>query len=98
MSDTVPKLLEVKALSDFRLWLRYEDGAQGELDLSGLAGRGVFSVWDAPGVFESVKLEPHGAPSWGDEVDLCPDALYLRLTGKAAEEVFPVLMKAAVDA
>lgn len=29
---------------------------------------------------------------------MCPDALYLRLTGKAVDEVFPSLKPAPVDA
>ena len=28
---------------------------------------------------------------WSCGVDLCPDALYLRVTGKKPEEEFPVL-------
>ena len=31
----------VQALPHFRLWLRYDDGIEGEIDLSDLAGRGV---------------------------------------------------------
>ena len=34
--------VEVKALSDYRLWVRYSDGVTGEVDLSHLAGKGVF--------------------------------------------------------
>ena len=40
----------------------------------------------------------HGQVAWSDEIDLCPDALYLRLTDKAPEEVFPNLRKMRVDA
>jgi hypothetical protein len=29
--------------------------------------------------------------AWPGEVDLCPDALYLDVTGKRAEEIFPTL-------
>ena len=28
---------------------------------------------------------------WGDQIDLCPDSLYLRATGKKPEDVFPAL-------
>ena len=61
---------------------------EGEVDLSHLAGKGVFAVWDKEGVFAEVTLGPHGAIEWPGDVDLCPDALYLRLTGKQPEEVF----------
>jgi len=40
---------EVTPLPGFRLRLRYTDGTEGEVDLSHLAGRGVFRLWDSPG-------------------------------------------------
>lgn len=75
----------VQALSGYRLWLRYQDGTEGEVDLSHLAGRGVFAAWEQEGVFAS--LGPHGRVEWPGEIELCPDALYLRLTGKRAEDI-----------
>ena len=51
-----------------------------EVDLSDLAGRGVFVAWEDPAVFSQVKLGSHGAIEWPGDLDLCPDALYLRLT------------------
>jgi hypothetical protein len=90
--------IAVKALPDHRIWLRYSDGTEGEVDLSHLAGRGVFALWDQPGAFEAVTIGPGRAIRWSDEVELCPDSLYLRLTGKTPEEVFPALRAAGVRA
>jgi hypothetical protein len=90
--------MEVHAKRDHRLWLRYDDGTEGEVDLSDLAGRGVFEVWDTPGGFEAATLGEHGAVVWTDQVELCPDALYLRLTGKSPEELFPHLKATPTDA
>jgi hypothetical protein len=28
---------------------------------------------------------------WGEELDLCPDSLYLQVTGKTPEDIFPAL-------
>ena len=53
--------VEVRPLEGYRLWLRFEDGSEGGLDL-------------------------------------CSDALYLRLTGKSAGDVFPKLHLSGVDA
>jgi Protein of unknown function (DUF2442) len=80
--------VEVRALGRYRIWLRYQDGTEGEVDLTHLAGRGVFVVWDQEGVFDQVRTGPHGAIEWPGDVDLCPDAVYLRLTGKRPEEIF----------
>lgn len=90
------KLISARPLANFRVHLAYDDGSEGEVDLSDLVGRGVFRLWDAPGVFERAHVAPHGALAWNDEVELCPDAMYLRLTGKSVEELFPRLATAAV--
>ena len=58
--------------------------SRGQVDLSDLAGRGVFAAWSDRSVFdvfESVRIGDARAICWGDEFDVCPDALYLRLTG-----------------
>lgn len=87
----MPRLADIQARSRYHLWLRYDDGEEGEVDLSELAGRGVFQAWETAGAFEAVYLSAHGAVAWSDQLELCPDALYLQLTGKTAEEVFPQL-------
>jgi hypothetical protein len=98
MNASPPRLVEARALPGSRLWVRYGDGAQGEVDLSDLTGRGVFAAWNEPGAFEAVRVGPHGELTWNDEIDLCPDAVYMRLTGKRPEEVFPSLNRVPADA
>lgn len=83
------KPIYVKAMPKYKLWLRYDDGVEGEVDLSDLAGKGVFSIWNEYSTFEDVHIGEHHEIAWSDSVDLCPDALYLRLTGRTPEEVFP---------
>lgn len=85
------KLVELSPRDGYKLFLRYEDGACGEVDLSSFAGRGVFSAWLNSGFFEQVFLADAGHPEWPGGLDLCPDALYMKLTGKSPEEVFPAL-------
>lgn len=90
--------IEVESREGFRLWLRYDDGAEGEVALSDFAGRGVFEAWMRPGVFESVRIAESGALEWPGGIDICGDALYMRLTDKSPEEVFPKLKSVRVDA
>ena len=92
------KIVDVKPLSDFRLALRYSDGMEGVVDLSHLAGKGVFQAWECDNFFEDVSIGSGGEIRWGDQIDLCPHALYLQLTGKSPQDIFPSLKKAAVDA
>jgi hypothetical protein len=82
------KIEEAKVLEGYRLWLRFSDGVNGEVDLSHLAGRGVFAIWNDRLAFETLRIEQGRALVWGDSVDLCADSLYLQLTGKCAEQAF----------
>ena len=90
--------IEVKPQPGFRIWVRYDDGSEGDVDLSDLAGNGVFAAWEDRAFFEGVRLGSHGAIEWGDQIDLCPDAVYMRMTGKSPEEVFPSLSSIGVHA
>ena len=92
------KAVRVRALENFRIWIRYADGVEGEVDLSHLAEKGVFKAWRSPGIFSKVRLGSSGEIEWPGVGDLCPDALYLRITGKKAEEVFPNLESAEISA
>ena len=85
------KLIEVRALDSYRLWLRYADGVEGVVDLSDHVGKGVFAAWEDPRVFARVTIGSSGELVCNDEVDLDPDALYLKLTGKKPEDMFPRL-------
>jgi hypothetical protein len=89
------KPLEVKALSDYRIWIRYADGEEGEVDLSHLAGQGVFELWEDESKWKNVRIAEDGAIRWSEDIELCPDATYLKLTGKSPEEAFPNLASSA---
>ncbi|MCX7839868.1 MAG: DUF2442 domain-containing protein, partial [Anaerolineae bacterium] len=42
----MPIPIEVKPLENYRIWLKYSDGREGIVDLSHLAGKGVFALWN----------------------------------------------------
>jgi hypothetical protein len=92
------KPIEVKPLPNYHLWVKYSDGVAGEVNLSHLVGKGVFAAWNDYSAFEKVYLGPGRSIAWSDEIDLCPDALYLKLTGKTPEELFPNLRNEIVNA
>ncbi len=80
----LPRPVEVRTLARYRVWLRFSDGATGEVDLTDIAGRGVFAAWLAPGFFERAFICPSaGTLSWPGELDLDPYVLYSQATGKA---------------
>ncbi len=59
----------VEARAGYRIRLRYSDGTSEEVDLSDLAGRGVFTAWNDRGFFETVHLSAGGAIAWGEDID-----------------------------
>ena len=87
----MPEVLKVRALDHRRVWLRFSDGTEGVADLSAFSGQGVFKAWDTDDTFTKVRLGEGGGIQWTDQIDLCPDALYLKVTRKTPEELFPAL-------
>jgi Protein of unknown function (DUF2442) len=86
------KIIEARVLDFFRLYVKFSDGVEGEVDLSALAGQGVFAAWDDRAFFEQLQIGSSGRSlDWGDQIDLSADSLYLNVTGKTAQELFPKL-------
>jgi hypothetical protein len=92
------KAVKVSALPGYRVRVSFADGVDGIVDLAHLVGKGVFSLWTDARTFENVSIGASGQIRWTDEVELCPDALYLQITGKSPEEAFPNLLKAQIHA
>ena len=82
--------VEVKPKEGYRIWLSYSDGTSGEVDLSHLAGVGVFQKWESPNFFQDARIV-HRAIAWGDDIDLCADALYMEITGLSPDEALPLI-------
>jgi hypothetical protein len=85
------KITKAEPVAGYRLNVEFDDGVHGVVDLSDYAGVGVFAAWLKPGSFEQVAITSEGALAWPGDLDLCPDAVYMRLTGKTPEELFPLL-------
>lgn len=96
--SNVLEIVAVRALLSHRLWLSYKDGAEGEVDLSGIVGKGVFRALEDQRVFETVRVTEGRWVTWGEDMELCADALYMELTGKTPDSVFPRLKTSDVDA
>ncbi|MGH7468094.1 MAG: DUF2442 domain-containing protein [Longimicrobiales bacterium] len=76
------RIVEVRVRPNYRVWIRFEDGVEGEVDLSDLVGRGVFASWNDPARFAKVRVdEQSGTLSWPDGLDVAPDTLYRELAG-----------------
>ncbi len=81
------KVVSVEPRPGYRIWVEFSDGVDGEVDLSDVAGRGLFVAWDEPGVFQKVYISDHRSIAWSDDLEICPDSAYLEITGKSFEEL-----------
>jgi len=94
----MPKPTEVRPLDNYRIWVKYSDGVEGVVDLSDLAGVGVFALWNDYREFQKVHIGTSGEIAWNEQIDICPDSTYLKITGKNPEDIFPKLRELAVYA
>lgn len=71
-------VVEVGVRQGFRLYLRFEDGAEGEVDVSALVPfEGVFADLRDPLEFAKVRVDSElGTICWPSGADLDPDVLY----------------------
>src|SRR5690349_17981436 len=77
-------IVEVAHLGGHRLRLRFDDGVEGEVDLSNrLQFRGLLAQLKDPEYFARVRVHPEfGTISWPNDVDLDPVVLYSLVTGR----------------
>lgn len=63
-------------MSNYCVWICFEDGLEGKVDLSELVGRGVFAAWESVDFFNQVRVDlKTDTLAWGDEIDLDPYVL-----------------------
>ena len=76
MADLV-HVTSVVSLGGHRLRLTFEDGSEGELDLSGWSWRGVFEPLEDPAYFRKVTLDEElGTIVWPNGADIAPETLH----------------------
>ena len=87
-------IVEARALGGHRIYLRFEDGVEGAVDLSTLVDfKGVFAPLRDPEEVQRVTVNPElGTVCWPNGADLDPDVLYSILTG---QEIRPEEQRAA---
>jgi hypothetical protein len=70
------KIVACKARPNYRVWIRFDDGLEGEVALNELVGKGVFQAWNSVEFFNQVRIDPKtDTLAWGDEIDLDPYVL-----------------------
>ena len=88
---SAPEIVEAQPLNHYLMRLKFADGVAGEVDLSHLAGKGVFTFWNTYENFRNVSVINGRWIAWSDEIDMDADTLYLKLTNKTPQDLFPLL-------
>ncbi len=75
-------IVEARPLSEYKLFLRFEDGAEGIVDVARmLPFEGVFEPLHDLACFRQVRVNREtGSISWPNGADLDPDVLYSMVT------------------
>jgi hypothetical protein len=84
--ETMVRPIKITALPGHKIRVDYADGVSGIIDLSDSVGRGVFAPLQDETFFKKVHVGDHGQIAWTDEIEICPDAAYLEITGKISRE------------
>ena len=79
------KITSIKVLDNYRIWLRFNDGVEGVVDFSSKPRTGVFAFWNDYENFRKAHIDDLGALIWNDQIDFCPDSLWLQVTGQKPE-------------
>lgn len=77
----------VSALPGYRIQVSYSDGVAGIIDLSTSVGNGVFTPLRDEAFFKTVHIGEVGQIAWSADIEICPDAAYLEITGKYSPEL-----------
>lgn len=84
MAEAWPEVVEVKHLGGHVLHIRFDDGAEGDVDLARrLRFRGVFAPLADPNYMAKVRVDEDGGTiAWPNDADIDPVVLYHYVTGK----------------
>lgn len=86
MNKSIPYLKIAEAKDDYKLYLLFEDGVEGIVDLEKWKGKGVFEYWNDEMNFKNFKVTQDKKLEWSKDIDMDPDAFYLKLINKTFEE------------
>lgn len=77
---TLPRLTDARHAGRYRVWLRFDDGSEGEIDLEDQLWGEVFQPLKDERVFAQLRLYPElDTICWPNGADLAPEFLYERL-------------------
>jgi hypothetical protein len=82
------KVVSVFPLPNYQLEVSFEDGVFGIISLANFLQTGIFSVLQDEALFKQVKFN-QSALFWNEELEIDLLNIYLELSGKHFDELFP---------
>lgn len=82
------RVVACRAEQGYRLWIRFEDGVEGDVYLGNLLEISAFRLWQDIDEFFKVSVDPDVATvTWDGGIRLDPDVLYQDIVSRRSEEV-----------
>jgi hypothetical protein len=79
------KVLEARVVTGFTVWLRFDDGTEGRVDLTSELHGPVFEALRDPGYFAQLRVDPElDTLAWPNGADFAPEFLYEQVKRTAA--------------
>jgi hypothetical protein len=76
----IPQVIEARHVKDYRVWMKFQDGTEGEIDLKNELWGEVFEALKDISFFQTLKVDPElHTIVWPNGADLAPEFLYQRL-------------------
>jgi hypothetical protein len=73
MQNIIPQLKNANALDDYKLFVEFDDGISGIIDLSKWKNKPLFSLWNVKDNFKNFKITENKKIEWDEEIDMDPD-------------------------
>ncbi len=72
----ISRLIDARYVRDYTVWLRFSDGAEGEVDLAGVLEGPIFEPLKRNEMFRSFQVHPElKTLVWPNGADLAPEFL-----------------------
>ena len=79
MKASTPRIAEARYTGNYRIWLRFADGIEGEIDLESELWGEMFEPLKDKGLFARFELYPErNTIYWPNDADLAPEFLYAK--------------------
>ncbi len=73
VNTVIPRIADMRHIADYRIWLRFEDGKEGEIDLKAELWGEMFRPLTQQDLFKTAEINREtNAVCWSNGADLAP--------------------------